>query len=146
AGRAPCTRGSRSHSARRIRLRTPLPRTRATRTAARCSPAPGRAAAGTARTRVPRSRTPRACSRAVRVGQATAGVREVHLLERADARRPLELGRRAEGGEPAMIQHGNAIARLGLLDVMRRQEDREAGCGTQAADPFPQRAARARVE
>src|SRR2546427_9882744 len=93
----------------------------ATRTAVRCSRALGRAAARTAGTRVRRSRTRPACSAALCLGQRMAGVREKHLLERAHARRPLEIGRGAEGDEPTMIQHADPIARLGLLDVVRRQ-------------------------
>src|SRR5437667_81904 len=56
----------------------------------------------------------------------------------------LELGRRPQGGELPLVQHGDAIARLGLLDIVCGQEHGEAGRGTQAADPLPQRAAPAR--
>src|SRR5207244_12898451 len=73
-------------------------------------------------------------------------VREERLLERRGAHRLLELRGRAEGGEPATIQHGDAIARLGLFDVVRSQEHGETGRGSQGADLLPQRAARAWVE
>src|SRR5437667_431573 len=114
--------------------------------AARRSPAPGRVAARTARTLARRSRTPHACSPAVRLSQRMARVRQERLLERRGAHRLLEVGGRAEGGEPATIQHGDAIARLGLFDVMRGQEHGETGRGSQGTDLLPQRAAGAWVE
>src|SRR5258708_20153785 len=75
-----------------------------------------------------------------------ARVREERFLERAGAHRLLELGGRAESGEPATIQHGDAIARLGLFDVVRGEEHGETGRGSQGTDLLPQRAARAWVE
>src|SRR5204863_159182 len=98
--------------------------TRATRTAARCSPAPGRVAARTARTLARRSRTPHPCSPAVRLSQMMARVREERLLERRGAHRLLELGGRAEGGEPATIQHGDA-SRNARSAAGGREESRE---------------------
>src|SRR5258708_3083370 len=58
-----------------------------------------------------------------------ARVREERFLERAGAHRLLELGGRAESGEPATIQHGDALARLGPLDVGRGEGGGRGGGG-----------------
>src|SRR2546422_7480843 len=70
-----------------------------------------------------------------------AGARQEDLFERAHTRLPFEVGRGAEGGEPAPIQDRDAVARLRFLDVVRREEHGEAGRLAQRADQLPQRAA-----
>ena len=58
----------------------------------------------------------------------------------------LQLGGRALGHQPATVEHADAVGQLvGLLEVLRREEDRDAGC-RQLLDAPPERLAAARVE
>src|SRR5205807_350323 len=59
----------------------------------------------------------------------------------------LQLVPGALGDQLAVVQYGDAVGELvGLLQVLRGQEDRDAVVGDQAADDLPHGAAAARVQ
>src|SRR5256886_16848505 len=75
-----------------------------------------------------------------------AGARQEDRLERAHARRALELGRRAERRKTAAVEHRDAVARLRLLDVVGREQYGQPGSRAKPLDQLPERAPGARVE
>src|ERR1035437_1910416 len=70
--------------------------------------------------------------------------RERHLEEPA-GERALQLGRTPRGDEPAVEDEGEAVALLGLVHVVRRDEDRHPARGRELVDEVPEEAPPARV-
>ena len=74
-----------------------------------------------------------------RVVEAQAHVAAGHQL--------LQFGRGALGDEPALVEHGDPVGQLvGLLQVLRGEEDRDAVLADQVVDDLPHGAPAARVE
>ena len=80
------------------------------------------------------------------VVDGVAGERQEHVVERLSAGLGLELGGRALGDQAPAVEQPDGVGELvGLLEVLRGEEDRHA-VGEQLADDLPQVAAAARVE
>ena len=67
-------------------------------------------------------------------------------LEEAAGERALQLGRAARGDEPAVEDEGEAVALLGLVHVVRRDEDGHAALGRELVDEVPEEAPALRVD
>src|SRR3954469_8164092 len=81
------------------------------------------------------------------VGQVARGGAKGVVEGVARAERRLELGGRADRAQPAAMHERDPLAELvGLVHVVRREQDRHAALLAQPGDEVPHRAARDRVE